>query len=212
MRFKFTPFQILVHVSCWIPFIILIWDFFHNNLTVNPIQEATFRTGKTALTLLVLTLAVTPINTIFGFREVIKVRRPLGLYTFFYASIHFLIFVGVDYNFNWNYIKDALFEKRYAYIGFTAFMIMLPMALTSTKGWQKRLKLNWKRLHKFIYVVGLLVVTHYMWAVKSDIRIPLIYGAIIISFLILRIPAVRKKLSQTGLHKLGRKSPAHSQP
>ena len=211
MRFKFTPFQILVHVCCWIPFIVLIWDYFHNNLTFNPIQEATFRTGKTALTLLVLTLAVTPINTIFGFREVIKVRRPLGLYTFFYASIHFLIFVGVDYNFNWNYIKDALFEKRYAYIGFTAFLIMLPMALTSTKGWQKRLKVNWKRLHKFIYVAGLLVVTHYMWAVKSDIRIPLVYGAIIIIFLIFRIPGVRNKISQTPLHKLGRKSPAHSQ-
>jgi sulfoxide reductase heme-binding subunit YedZ len=195
-KMKFTRLQILVHLGSLVPLAVMVWDYFSNNLSINPIQDLTLRTGKTALVLLVLSLACTPANTLFGFREALRVRRPLGLYAFLYASIHFLIFVGLDYGFSWKLISEAIFEKRYALVGFSAFLILLPMAITSTKGWQKRLKKNWKRLHQLVYVAGLLVIAHYVWLVKSDIREPLIYGAIVAFLLLVRAPVLRKKITQ----------------
>lgn len=197
MRFlKFTKFQLFVHISALIPLILLIWDFYTNNLTADPVQNVTFRTGKTALVLLVLTLAVTPINTVFGYRPVIKVRRALGLYSFTYVGLHFLTFIGLDYVFDLNLIYEAIFEKRYALVGFAAGLILLPLALTSTKGWMKRLGKTWKRIHQFIYVAALLGALHYVWLVKSDIREPLVYLTIIILLLVLRVPVVRKRVTR----------------
>jgi sulfoxide reductase heme-binding subunit YedZ len=179
---------------------LLVMDWFNNNLTVNPIQALQLRTGKYALVLLILSLACTPLNTVFGFRQALKVRRPLGLYAFFYASLHFLIFIGLDYQFNWDLILEATFEKRYALVGFAAGLILLSLAITSTKGWKKRLGKTWSRLHKFVYLAGLLVIVHYVWLVKSDIRIPLLYGALVVILLILRIPVVRRPVSQLKQH------------
>jgi len=205
---KFSAAQIIIHLGSWAPLLILIYGGFTNGLTVNPIQHLTFYTGDTAIRLLILSLACTPANTLFGFREAIKLRRPLGVYAAIYAAIHFGIFL-FDYGFDPNLLYEAIFEKRYALIGFAALIILLPMALTSTKGWQKRLGQNWKRLHQFVYLAGLLVVIHYAWLVKSDIRAPLIYGGIVVALLMARIPAVRRiaasargrvahKLSNTG--------------
>jgi sulfoxide reductase heme-binding subunit YedZ len=193
---KFTRLQILVHLGSLIPLILLIWGFFTDNLTVNPIQEATLRTGKTALVLLLLSLAVTPVHLLFGYRPILKVRRTLGLYAFLYASIHFLIFIGLDYQLDWNLIREAVFEKRYALMGFAAFLTLLPLAITSTKGWQKRIQKNWKRLHRLVYLTGLLAIIHFVWLVKSDIREPLIYGGILLLLFFLRIPFIRRKVSQ----------------
>lgn len=188
----FTKFQILVHLAGLFPFVWLVFDYFTNNLTVNPIQAATLRTGKAALIFLILSLACTPLNTVFGFKPAIKVRRPLGLYAFFYASLHFLIFVGVDYGFDPALLKEAIFEKRFALVGFSAFLILLPLAITSTRGWMKRLGKNWTRLHRFVYLASLLVIVHYIWLVKSDIRIPILYGLVVVTLLILRIPSIRR--------------------
>jgi sulfoxide reductase heme-binding subunit YedZ len=201
-RFKFSKFQIFVHLGSLVPLAILIFDAWRNNLTYNPIQEATFRTGKTALVLLVLSLACTPLNTVFHFRQALKVRRPLGLYAFLYASIHFFIFVGLDYNFDPELLKGAIFEKRYALVGFSAFLLLIPMAVTSTKGWMKRLGRKWKRLHQLVYLAGILVVIHYVWLVKTDVRVPLLYGLGVVLLLLLRIPAVRRRLSNLRLPKL----------
>lgn len=196
-----TKFQVLVHVGAWAPLALLIVDYFRNNLTVNPIQELTFRTGKTALVLLVLSLACTPLNTVFKFRPALKVRRALGLYAFMYASLHFLIFIGLDYQFDAGLLREAIFEKRFALVGFAAFLILLPMAITSTKGWMRRLGRKWKRLHKLVYLAGLLVVVHYVWLVKSDIREPLIYGGVVVVLLAARIPGVRRYLSNLRIKK-----------
>jgi sulfoxide reductase heme-binding subunit YedZ len=193
---RFTPLQIFVHVGSVVPFIWLMFNYWTDNLTANPIQALTLRTGKFALIWLLLSLACTPINTVFGYRQVLKVRRALGLYAFFYASLHFLIFTGLDYQFDIDLLKEAIFEKRYALIGFAALIILLPIAITSTRGWMKRLKQNWKRLHKFVYLAGILVIIHYIWQVKSDIRVPLAYGAVLATLLILRIPVVRRFASQ----------------
>ena len=190
--FRFTKFQILVHVAALLPLVVLIWDAFQSNLTVNPVQEATLRTGKTAMVLLVLSLACTPANTVFGFRPAIKVRRALGLYAFLYAAIHFYLYAGVDYGFDLQLILLELTEKRYVLVGLAALLILLPLAITSTKGWQKRLGKTWKRLHKWVYLAGILVLFHYVWVQKSDIREPLIWGAILGLLLLLRIPPVRR--------------------
>jgi len=196
IKLKKNWLKIATHVGSLAPLAVLIWDFYHNQLTFNPIQEATFRTGKTALVLLVLMLAVTPVNTIFSWRQVVPLRKWLGLYAFMYATIHFLIFVWLDYGLNLQLLQEAIFEKRYALVGFGAFLILLPLALTSTKGWMRRLGKTWKRLHRLVYLAALLVVIHFVWLVKSDIREPLIYGAVVGLLLLVRVPVIRKKISK----------------
>jgi sulfoxide reductase heme-binding subunit YedZ len=202
----------LVHAGSLAPLAVLIWDAFTNNLTANPIQAATLRTGKTALVLLILSLAATPVNTILGFREALRVRRPLGLYAFFYASIHFLIFIGLDYTFDWSLIRNALFEKRYAVVGFAAFLILLPLALTSTQGWQRRLKKRWKSLHKLVYLAALLVIVHFVWLVKADIREPLLYGALVGLLLLMRLPPIRRWVSQVRYRLIRRNQRTKKKP
>ncbi len=187
---------IVTHLGALAPLALLIWDFSRDQLTVNPIQEMTFRTGKTALVLLVLSLAVTPVNTIFGWRQVIPLRKWLGLYAFLYVSLHFLVFVWLDYGLDLVLLYEAIFEKRYALVGFAAFLLLIPLAITSTKGWMKRLGKNWKRLHRVVYLIAVLAVVHYVWLVKSDIREPLLYGAAVALLLALRLPPVRRVISR----------------
>ena len=187
--------RILTHIGALIPLALLVWDYWGGRLSVNPIQDITLRTGKAALVLLVLSLACTPINSVFGFKPALRVRRALGLYAFMYVGLHFLIFVGLDYGFDWFLIREAILEKRYALVGFGAFLILLPLALTSTKGWMKRLGRLWKRLHRFVYLAALLAVVHFVWLVKSDIREPLLFGAVVVLLLLLRIPRIRRSVS-----------------
>jgi sulfoxide reductase heme-binding subunit YedZ len=186
--------SILTHVGALLPLARLIWNFFHDQLTANPIQYITFQTGKSALVLLVLALACTPLNTIFELKRVVGLRKTLGLYAFLYATLHFLTFVGLDYQFDPELLKEAIFKKRYALVGFAAFLSLLPLAITSTKGWMQRLGKNWKRLHRLIYLAALLAVIHFVWLVKSDIREPLGYGAVVLLLLALRLKAIRKAL------------------
>lgn len=196
---RFTKFQIFVHLAALTPLAWLVLDYLTDNLTFNPIQAVTLRTGRYAIILLVLSLACTPINTIFGFRQAIKARRALGLYTFMYASIHFLIFLGVDYRFDFGLIFEEIVNKRYIIAGFTAGLILLLLAITSTRGWMKRLGIRWKQLHKLVYIAGFLAVTHYIWVVKSDYRLPLAIGVVLILLLITRIPLVRKYLANQNI-------------
>ena len=185
---------ILTHIGALLPLARLIWNFFHDQLTANPIQYITFQTGKSALVLLVLALACTPLNTIFELKRVVGLRKTLGLYAFLYATLHFLTFVGLDYQFDPELLKEAIFKKRYALVGFAAFLTLLPLAITSTKGWMRRLGKNWKRLHRLIYLAALLVIIHFVWLVKSDIREPLAYGAVVLLLLALRLKTIRRAL------------------
>jgi sulfoxide reductase heme-binding subunit YedZ len=204
-RFKMTPLQIAAHIAAWIPLVWLLWDLWQGNLGPEPIREATLRTGKAALILLVASLACTPINIIFGFKPALKLRRPLGLYSFMYASFHFAIFIGVDYFFDFSLIKDALFEKRYALVGLITGLILLALAITSTVGWQRRLKKNWKRLHKFVYAAGILAVIHFIWLVKQGVLEPWIWGLVVVLLLVIRIPKIKKGALnlRNSLPKLG---------
>jgi sulfoxide reductase heme-binding subunit YedZ len=186
--------QILTHVAALLPLAWLLWAYWQGLFVIDPVKEITTRTGKTALILLILSLACTPINTIFGFKQMLRVRRVLGLYAFTYASLHFLTFVGLDYGLDFDLIAQDILDQRYVLVGLAAGLLLLPLAITSTKGWQKRLGKNWKRLHQLVYLAGILAIVHFTWLVK-DIREPLRYGAVVALLLIARIPSIRKAVS-----------------
>jgi sulfoxide reductase heme-binding subunit YedZ len=179
-----------------LPLVWLLWQYWQGLFLVDPVREITTLTGKTALILLVLSLACRPISTVFGFGRVLRARRALGLYASLYAGLHFLTFVGLDYGFDPDLLGQAILEQRYVIVGAAAGLLLLPLAITSTGGWQRRLGRNWKRLHRLAYVAAILAVVHFMWLVK-DIREPLRYGAILALLLALRLPPVRRVLSKS---------------
>ena len=187
---------LLANIGGLTPLVLLIWGY-SSGRWIDPVAEVTSRTGNAAIMMLVASLAVTPINTVFGWRQILPARKPLGLYAFLYAALHLLNFIGMDYGFSLQaFLDDALLQKRYMIVGFSAFFILLPLAITSTKGWMKRLGKNWKRLHQLVYLAGILAVLHFLWLVKIDITEPVIYGGILALLLILRIPQIRKFVSR----------------
>lgn len=199
---RYTPLQVAIHLYAWSELVILTFQFFTHNLTANPVQALEQRTGRHAITLLVLSLACTPLNTLFKWSELLKRRRALGLYAFMYATIHVLIFVNLDYGLAWSTIVQTVFEKPYILVGATGFLLLVPLAFTSFDIWKKRLGKTWKRLHQLIYLIAPLLVLHYAWSKKGDffalqgeIVRPLIYGVIVILFLIMRISPIRKALA-----------------
>ena len=199
---RYTPLQIAMHVYAWSALIHIAFDFLTGNISANPIQELEQRTGRHAITLLVLSLACTPLNSLFGWRELIKRRRALGLYAFMYASIHVLIFADLDYGFAWSLIIQTILQKPYIVVGITSFLMLIPLAFTSFDVWKMRLKKNWKRIHQMIYLIAPLVVLHYAWSKKGDffrlegdIIRPLIYGLVVVTLLIFRISPVRRALA-----------------
>ena len=196
---RYTPLQIIMHIYAWSALAHLVFDYFVGNLSVNPIQDIEQRTGRAAVTLLVLSLMCTPFNTLFGWKELLKRRRALGLYTFMYASIHVLIFLYLDYGLSWSLIIQSIIEKPYIIFGTITFLLLTPLAVTSFNIWKKRLKKNWKRLHQTVYMIAPLAVLHFAMSKKGDIFQlqgdvvrPLIYGLVVLILLILRIPGIRK--------------------
>ena len=184
-----------VHTVALLPLFFLLADAWLNNLSVNPIQEMTQRTGKTAIRLLVLSLACTPLKIIFGWRQFLLLRKPLGLYTFVYATLHFFVFIGLDYGFDLGLIWEATFEKLFALIGFVALALMTPLALTSNRWSMRQLGKNWKRLHQLVYLISILAVLHFLWSRKLALDPePLVYGGIILILLAIRMSPIRKKI------------------
>lgn len=186
----------LVHLGALLPLALLIWDAWRGDLTANPIQFITLRTGKTALILLMLSLVCTPLNMLLGLKWLLPLRRPLGLWAFGYVCVHLLIFTVLDYGLDWQLIVQTVAEKRYVLVGFAAFLLLLPLALTSTKGWMRRLGKRWKQLHRAVYLAALLAVVHFLWLVKADLREPLLYGAALALLLLLRLPALRRAVAR----------------
>jgi len=196
---KLTPLQIFMHIYAWSALAHLLFDYFLGNLSVNPIQDLEQRTGRAAVTLLVLSLMCTPLNTLFGWKELLKRRRALGLYTFMYATIHVLIFLDLDYGLAWSLILQNIVEKPYIIVGVITFLMLTPLAITSFDSWKVRLRKNWKRLHQTVYFIAPLAVLHFAMSKKGDIFNlqgdivrPLIYGLVVLILLILRIPRVKK--------------------
>ena len=181
------------------PILRLIVEAFTHNLTANPIQLLEQRTGNAAITFLFLSLACTPLYSLFGWKEAILRRRTLGLYAFMYATIHVVIFADLDYGLAWSLIVQTILQKPYIIVGVLAFIMLIPLAVTSFDIWKIRLKKNWKRLHQLIYFIAPLAVLHYAWgkkgtffALEGDIIKPLIYALVLVVLMILRIPPVRR--------------------
>ena len=204
---RVTPLQVIVHLAGWLPLGLLAVDFFAHRLTANPIQAIEQRTGIQALTFLLFTLACTPAASIFGWKELTKRRKALGNYAFLYAALHLFTFFGIDYGFDLSSIWADVWNKSYIIIGAVAYVLLLPLAVTSFQYWMKRLGKNWKRLHRLIYVITLLVVLHFLFVVKGNITTlqgnlsqPLLYGSIALLLLILRVSKI--KLGLMELRKL----------
>lgn len=213
----YTPLQIAIHLYAWSGIILLIFDAVTGNLSPNPIQDLERRTGRHAITLLVLLLLCTPINTLFKWSEPLKRRRALGLYTFMYATIHVIIFADLDYGLAWSRLLQEVIQKPRLVVGAIAFILLIPLAITSFDIWKKRLGKNWKRLHQFVYFLAPLVVLHYLWSKKGDILSlqgeilkPTIYGLIVAIFLIVRIPPIKKAIAAFSARMLALLPPKKS--
>ena len=176
-------------VLCLIPAARLVYGAFTDNLTANPIEFITHETGFWALTLLMVTLAVTPVRRITGWNRIIQLRRPLGLFAFFYLLLHFLTYVSLDRWFDFSTIAEDIAERPYITVGFTAFVLLIPLAVTSTKGWIRRLGKRWTMIHRAIYISAALGVLHFYWkkSAKSDTAEPLLFAAILGVLLIARV-------------------------
>jgi sulfoxide reductase heme-binding subunit YedZ len=190
-RLKRDWFRYLVHAGALAPLVVLAYDVVMGRILVDLVAEVTARTGQTALILLFLSLSCTPLYILFGFKQGLQVRRALGLYALLYAGLHLLNFVWLDYGLDWPLIVDAIFGQRYVIVGFLSLLVLIPLGITSTNGWKKRLGKWWKQLHRLVYLAGALAVLHFLWLVK-DIREPLIYAGILVFLLGLRVSPVKR--------------------
>jgi sulfoxide reductase heme-binding subunit YedZ len=163
-----------------VPLGYLAWRAWNQDLTANPIEYITHFTGDWTIRFLVFTLAVTPLRKILNLPDLIRFRRMVGLFAFFYGFLHFSTYIGVDKFFDFHEIWGDIAKRPYITAGFTAFVLMIPLAATSTAGWIRRMGgRQWQRLHRLVYVSAIAGVIHYYWLVKSDIRKPLLYALLV---------------------------------
>ena len=195
LRSRWT--KLLVFVACLAPFGVLAWRFyratvlFEPTLGPNPLETLTHFTGDWTIRFIAATLAITPLRKVLGLPDLIRYRRMIGLYAFFYGCVHFGIYLYFDKLFDVHEIVKDVAKRPFITVGVASLLLMLPLAVTSTAGWIRRLGgKRWQRLHRLVYASGVAAVVHYYWLVKSDVRLPLLYGAIIGALLLFRI-AVR---------------------
>jgi len=171
-----------------IPFVLLSWGLLRGELGINPVETLQHTTGDWTLRFLIFTLAITPLRKTFKLPELIRYRRMLGLFAFFYVVLHFLTYLGPDQSFNLSGMWDDVAKRKFVTVGFAAFVLLIPLAATSTAGMIRRLGgKRWQALHRLIYICAILGVIHYYWLVKSDVRKPLFYGALVGILLLWRV-------------------------
>lgn len=187
----------LVFVLCALPALSLVHAAFNSGLGANPVETITHVTGEWALRFLLLALAVTPLRKLTGLSTIMRVRRMIGLYAFFYVCAHLLTYIWLDAYFSLAYIWSDLAKRLYITAGFAGFCLMLPLAITSTNRMIRRLGARrWQRLHQLVYVAALAGVLHFWWLVKADVREPLFYAAFLALLMVLRVPPVAIRLSR----------------
>lgn len=175
-----------IFILCLLPLAWLAFALFTDQLGANPIEELTRQTGEWTLRLLLITLCMTPLRLAFGWSWPVRVRRMLGLFAFLYVCVHLTTYIWLDQFFDWSEILRDIYKRRFITVGMLAFVLLLPLALTSTNKMMKRLGRNWKRLHQLVYVIPALGVLHFWWLVKADVREPLVYAVILLVLLMLR--------------------------
>ncbi len=173
-------------LACLTPLALLYYKFRTDDLGANPIEYLTHETGDWALRILLASLAITPLRRL-GFPSLIRYRRLLGLFAFFYACLHLIIWAWLDRVLDFQEMQADILKRRFITVGLLGLLLMVPLAITSTKGWIRRLGKNWQRLHRLAYFSALAGVIHYYWLVKSDIRLPALYGGILLVLMLARL-------------------------
>jgi sulfoxide reductase heme-binding subunit YedZ len=197
-------------LSSW-PILFIAWRTYRGQLTANPVEFYQHQTGDWTLRFLVFTLCITPFRKIFSLPELIRFRRMLGLFAFFYVCLHFLTYLGPDQSFSLPGMLQDVAKRPFITVGFAAFVLLIPLALTSTAGWIRRLGgKRWQMLHRAVYAAAMLGVIHYYWLVKSDIRKPVFYGALVGILLAWRIRSWTSKKKAPAATTVTQPSPAGS--
>ena len=206
-RSRVPPVGLVATALAAVPLCLIAFDAATGNLGAEPVEALMRRTGWWALTILLATLAVTPLRRVTGWNHLIKARRPLGLMAFLYAVLHFTNYIVIDQWFAWDYIIEDLLERPLITAGFTALILLLPLALTSTKGAIRRLGgKRWQKLHRLIYPAAALGVLHYYWLIKADKTLPIAFAAILVILLASRLWAPSRRVSRKAA-----KSPARQE-
>jgi len=190
--------KVAVFLSCLIPFGDLVWRIIKSELGANPVEFLQHATGDWTLRFLVFTLCITPFRKLLNLPDLIRFRRMLGLFAFFYVSLHFLTYLGPDQAFDLAAMWNDVAKRPFITVGFAAFVSLIPLAVTSTAGWIRRIGgKRWQMLHRLIYFAAVCGVIHYYWLVKSDVRKPLFYGALVGILLLWRLGTwLNKRRSQ----------------
>ena len=194
-----------VFVLCLLPLAYLLWALFTHQLGANPVEKLSHRSGDWTLRFLLIVLAITPLRRLSGWQQLARLRRMLGLFAFFYACLHFAVWLVFDHFFDVNDIIKDIIKRPYITLGFSAFVLLIPLAATSTKAMMRRLGRWWSRLHQWVYVAATLGVLHYLWLVKADVREPVLYALLLALLLGARVWHRRRPGG-------GRASPAYSPP
>lgn len=194
MDWRWFGLKTAAHAAALLPAVLLVFDALNDQLGADPVAALTHQTGEWALRLLLLSLAMTPLRMVLKQAWPIRFRRLIGLYAFFYACLHFAVYLFLDLGSGyWSQIGADILKRPFITVGFTAWLLLVPLALTSTQWMMRRLKKNWQRLHRLVYIIGILAVLHFWWLVKSDIREPLLYAAILALLLGMRLYAHLKR-------------------
>ena len=180
-------FKPSIFILSTIPFLVITYKIFFNKLGPEPVKEITHFTGEWALIFICLTLSMRPLKKFTNLNYWVKVRRMLGLFVFFYTSLHLLTYVGIDHRFNWQPILNDVVKKKYIFVGFAAWVLLIPLTITSSQKMIILLKQNWKKLHRLIYVIAILGSLHFIWLSKTIYFKPLFYFVLITILLTLRI-------------------------
>ncbi len=196
-------FKPLLFALCLAPLGRLVFFAFTDRLGANPIEFVLRSLGTWTLTLLLITLSITPLRRLTGWNSLVRVRRMLGLFTFFYACLHFLTYAGVDQSFDLTAILADVVKHPYITVGFTCFVLLIPLAVTSTNAMQRRLGgKRWQQLHRLVYFIAVGGVVHYLWLVKKDITQPVLYGLALAALLGIRLVWRRRSLAaQTAVSR-----------
>jgi methionine sulfoxide reductase heme-binding subunit len=188
--------RVLAQAAALAPLAVTLFEYLRGDLEATLNRSLTLRSGSAGLVLLVASLACTPLNMLFGWRWAVQIRRTLGLYAFLYVTLHLLAYAALDNWFDLELIARDLGERRSMLVGFVAFLALVPLAITSTGGWQRRLGRRWRMLHRLAYLTAPLSVLHYLWLDRDFIRVPLIYAAVVALLLALRLPPLRRAIGR----------------
>lgn len=191
---RIAAFKPLFFALCLLPLAMIAWDTLHGTLGPDPVAQLEHRSGDWSLRLLLATLAITPLRRITGWQRAVRFRRMLGLFAFFYISVHLSIYLIVDLGGFWSQLLGEIAKRPYITVGFSAWLLLIPLAATSTRGMMRRLGRRWQQLHRLVYVAALLGVLHFFWLVKADHREPAIYLGVLVVLMLWRLPQLLRTL------------------